>query len=263
MEGGLRLREGLTCDAAAPGRGVVRHRRCHRRTRGGGTGARRYNRAPDGPRTAARRVHRGFPLRHAPFRRYYYGSIGTALGFTMLATAGAWLMATLTPSALMVALVQTASTAPTLAFGLIAGSLADLVDRRRIIIGTQFAMGAAGLLLGFLTLYGLMNPVLLLLLIVVVGAAFTFYMPASGAAINEMVGARGPAARRRARRRRLQRLARGRAGAGRRHRGRLGERLVAVLRHRLLHPDGLRRPVGAPSRTAAGRRSPRPCCPAS
>lgn len=127
------------------------------------------------------------PLRHAGFRRYYVGSVGTALGFTVLSTAGAWLMATLTPSALMVALVQTASTLPTLVFGLIAGSLADLVDRRRIIVGTQIAMMTTGAILGILTLQGWMSPTLLLLLILVLGAAFTFYMPASGAAINEMV----------------------------------------------------------------------------
>jgi MFS family permease len=70
------------------------------------------------------------PLRHAPFRRFYIGSIGAALGYTMQATVAAWLMATLTPSALMVALVQTASTAPSLLFGLLAGALADIVDRR-------------------------------------------------------------------------------------------------------------------------------------
>jgi len=41
-------------------------------------------------------------------------------------------MATLTPSAFMVALVQTASTAPTLLFGLVAGALADIADRRSL-----------------------------------------------------------------------------------------------------------------------------------
>lgn len=128
------------------------------------------------------------PLRLAPFRRYYIGSVGTALGFTMLVTAGAWLMATLTPSALMVALVQTASTAPTLVLGLVAGSLADIVDRRRIIIGTQVVMIAASALLGVLTLHGAINPSGLLMLLLVVGAAFSFYMPASSAAVNEMVG---------------------------------------------------------------------------
>ena len=50
------------------------------------------------------------PLRHAAFRLFYAGSIGSAVGYTMQATVAAWLMATLTPSAFMVALVQTAST---------------------------------------------------------------------------------------------------------------------------------------------------------
>lgn len=127
------------------------------------------------------------PLRHAPFRRFYLGSVGSALGFTMLATTAAWLMATLTPSALMVALVQTASTAPTLVFGLVAGSLADLVDRRRVIVATQLVMLASGLLLGLITLAGWANPPLLLLLIFLAGTAFTFYLPAQSASINELV----------------------------------------------------------------------------
>ena len=60
------------------------------------------------------------PLRQASFRRFYIGSMAVALGYTMQATVAAWLMATLTTSALMVALVQTASTAPSLLFGLLA-----------------------------------------------------------------------------------------------------------------------------------------------
>src|SRR5947207_14279785 len=68
------------------------------------------------------------PLRHVPFRLFYFGSIGTALGYTMQTTVAAWLMATLTPSAFMVALVQTASTAPALLVGLAAGTLAGLGD---------------------------------------------------------------------------------------------------------------------------------------
>jgi hypothetical protein len=68
------------------------------------------------------RLLRSSPLRHDRFRLFYIGSVGTALGYTMQATVAAWLMATLTPSALMVALVQTASTAPSLLLGLLAGS---------------------------------------------------------------------------------------------------------------------------------------------
>ncbi len=127
------------------------------------------------------------PLRHAPFRRFYLGSAGSALGFTMLVTASAWLMATLTPSALMVALVQTASTLPTLAFGLVAGSLADIVDRKRVILSTQVIMIASGVSLAALTMADWMNPVGLLMLIFVLGTAFTFYLPAQSASINELV----------------------------------------------------------------------------
>src|SRR5437773_3645843 len=71
-------------------------------------------------RAVIARLMQGSPLRHPRFRMFYLGSIGSALGYTMQATIAAWLMATLTPSALMVALVQTSSTAPTLVFGLFA-----------------------------------------------------------------------------------------------------------------------------------------------
>jgi len=128
------------------------------------------------------------PLRLAPFRRFYVGSIGTAIGYTMQATVAAWLMATLTPSALMVALVQTASTAPSLLFGLFAGSLADIVDRRRVILSTQFVLLAASTLLGAATLAGWIGPAARLAITFLIGAGFTFYLPASSATINDLVG---------------------------------------------------------------------------
>jgi MFS family permease len=127
------------------------------------------------------------PLRHALFRNFYLGSIGAALGYTMQATISAWLMATLTTSALAVALVQSASTAPTLLFGLFAGTLADIVDRRRIIVVTQALLFGASLLLGAATLVGIIGPASLLFLTFLVGAGFTFYLPAQQASINELV----------------------------------------------------------------------------
>jgi MFS family permease len=128
------------------------------------------------------------PLRRAPFRRFYLGSIGAALGYTMQATVGAWLMATLTPSALMVALVQTASTSPTLFFGLAAGTLADIVDRKKVILVTQIVLLIATALLGAATLVGIIGPATLLALTFLIGSGFTFYMPAQQASINGFVG---------------------------------------------------------------------------
>ncbi len=133
------------------------------------------------------RLFESSPLRNRAFRLFYFGSVGAAIGYTMQATIAAWLMATLTPSEFMVALVQTASTAPALLFGLIAGTLADIVDRRRLILVTQIGLFVATLLLGVATLAGVVGPVSLLLLTFVVGAGFTFYLPAQQASINELV----------------------------------------------------------------------------
>ena len=127
------------------------------------------------------------PLRQATFRRFYIGSVAVALGYTMQATVAAWLMATLTTSALMVALVQTASTAPALLFGLLAGSLADIVDRRKIILATQICLLAATATLGIAALSGVLGPAALLAGTFLIGAGFTLYLPAQQASINDLV----------------------------------------------------------------------------
>ncbi|GIK86273.1 MAG: MFS transporter [Betaproteobacteria bacterium] len=137
-------------------------------------------------RFAAGILH-GSPLAHSRFRRFYAGSVGAALGYTMQGTIAAWLMATLTPSALMVALVQTASTGPALLFGLAAGALADIVDRRRIVLVTQALLVGATSLLGLAALAGLVTPVTLLAFTFVIGAGFTIYLPAAQATTNDLV----------------------------------------------------------------------------
>lgn len=105
----------------------------------------------------------------------------------MMVTTSAWLMATLTPSALMVALVQTASTLPTLLFGLFAGALADIVERTRVIRAAQSILLAGTLILAGITLSGWLTPVLLLTFTFVVGVGFAFYLPAQIASVNELV----------------------------------------------------------------------------
>jgi MFS family permease len=127
------------------------------------------------------------PLRHRRFRVFYLGSVGTALGYTMQATVAAWLMATLTPSALMVALVQTASTAPALLLGLVAGALADIVDRRRVLLVAQALLLVSTAVLGAATLAGLVGPLTLLAFTFLIGIGFTFYMPTQQAMINDLV----------------------------------------------------------------------------
>ena len=127
------------------------------------------------------------PLRHAPFRSFYIASVGVALGYTMQATMAAWLMAVMTPSEVMVALVQTMSTAPAILVGLAAGALSDIVDRRHVILVTQIVFLVGTVILGVATLFGVMTPWALLVLTFVIGIGFTFYMPAQQASINDLV----------------------------------------------------------------------------
>jgi MFS family permease len=130
------------------------------------------------------------PLRHAQFRTFYMASVGVALGYTMQATMAAWLMAVMTPSEIMVALVQTMSTAPAILFGLVAGALSDIVERRHILLATQISFLVGSVVLGFATLAGVMAPWALLVLTFLTGIGFTFYMPAQQASINELVDRR-------------------------------------------------------------------------
>ena len=127
------------------------------------------------------------PLRHPTFRLFYVGCVCTALGYTMQGTLAAWLMATLSSSPVMVALVQTATAGPVLVFGLVAGALADNVDRRRLIVITQAVMLGAVVVLSVAEMLDRLTPVRLLVLTIVVGAGFAFYVPAQLASIQGMV----------------------------------------------------------------------------
>ena len=62
-----------------------------------------------------------------------------------------WLMTSLAPSPLMVALVQAATSLPMVFLALPAGALADVVDRRRYLIVTQLWMLVTAALLGTCT----------------------------------------------------------------------------------------------------------------
>jgi predicted MFS family arabinose efflux permease len=87
-----------------------------------------------------------------------------------------WLMTQLSDSPLMVSLVQAASAIPVFVAVLPAGALADMVDRRRLLLFTQSWMIVAALALGVLTLFHAVGPWSLL--------AFTFLL-GIGAVMND------------------------------------------------------------------------------
>ena len=80
------------------------------------------------------------PLRQPVFRALWIASVVSNVGTWMHDTSAAWLMTSLAPSPLMVSLMQTATTLPFFLLALPAGALADIVDRRRLLISTQVWM---------------------------------------------------------------------------------------------------------------------------
>src|ERR1700727_485635 len=77
------------------------------------------------------------PLGVPVFRDLWLASIVSNLGGWMQDTAGTWLMTVLTPSPLLIALMQTAASLPVVILGLLAGATADIFDRRRLLIFWQ------------------------------------------------------------------------------------------------------------------------------
>jgi MFS family permease len=121
------------------------------------------------------------------FRAMWFASVASNIGTWMHTVGASWLMTTLATSPLPVALVQTATTLPVFLLGLPAGALADMVDRRRLLIFTQTWMLAVAALLGALTLAGVIGPWWLLGLTFALGLGSSMNGPAWAAAIPELV----------------------------------------------------------------------------
>src|ERR1700757_1481125 len=94
------------------------------------------------------------PLRRPLFRNRLIASIISNTGSWMQDTAGTWLMATLTTSPLLIALMQTAASLPVLLFGLPAGAMADVLDRRRMLLFWTGWMLVAAAILSVITFNG-------------------------------------------------------------------------------------------------------------
>src|SRR4029078_6518713 len=90
------------------------------------------------------------PLRAPAFRDLLIADVVSDLGTFMQSVGAAWLMISLPGGPLYVALAQTASALPFFVFALPAGSIGDIVDRRKLILFTEGWMGRVSV---FLTAY--------------------------------------------------------------------------------------------------------------
>ncbi len=126
-------------------------------------------------------------LHHELFRVLWIASVASNVGTMMQKVGASWLMTQLAPSPLMVALIQTAGAAPVFLLSLAAGALADIVDRRRLLIFSQSWMLVAAAGLGILTVLHLTSPLILLTLTFLLGLGNALTGPAWNAIVPELV----------------------------------------------------------------------------
>jgi MFS family permease len=140
------------------------------------------------PEPAIDRHATGFEPLHSPlFRNLWIASTISNLGGWMQDTAGTWLMTVLTPSPLLIALMQTAASLPVLLLGLLAGATADIFDRRRLLLFWQTWMLAAVALLSLLTFFNIISPWVLLILTCLLNVGTAMNSPAWQAIMPELV----------------------------------------------------------------------------
>jgi MFS family permease len=142
-----------------------------------------------GASSRAERLSPWAPLHHRVFAALFAAQLGSNIGSFFQAVAAAWLMGDLTSSPTLVALIQTASLLPVLLLGLPAGALADIMDRRKLLIATQAWMVACAGALAALTLLDLVTPAVLLALTFAMGTGAALMGPAWQAIQPDLVPA--------------------------------------------------------------------------
>ncbi|MEO8751091.1 MAG: MFS transporter [Casimicrobiaceae bacterium] len=144
---------------------------------------------PEASSAAAQARSPWSPLRDALFRNLWLATIVSNVGTWMQDVGAGWLMTSLTSSPSLVALVEAADSIPVMLLALPAGALADIIDRRRLLIGVQlYLLAVAGALalctwLDVVTAWGLLG------FIFVLGIGGSLVMPAWAAIVPELVPA--------------------------------------------------------------------------
>jgi MFS family permease len=126
-------------------------------------------------------------LRSKPFRLYFAGQVASASGTFLQQTAIAWLVLKLTGNAASLGLVLAAGGVPSLLAGPWGGAIADRMDLRRLLIGTQIAFGLLAGLLWLLAITGKASVPVIITISVVSGVVSIVDSPARQAFIGSLV----------------------------------------------------------------------------
>lgn len=127
------------------------------------------------------------PLRYRAFRILWVTALIANIGMWMQSVGAAWLMVSLGTTPLLVALTQTATTLPAFIFGLPAGVLADLMDRRRLLSCIYAWILVSSSLLLALAWFGAVQPWTLLASVFLIGIGGALSLPVLQASIADTI----------------------------------------------------------------------------
>ena len=127
------------------------------------------------------------PLRSKWFLVLWLAQLGSNIGSWMQTVGAQWFLVETGASPVLVSLVQSASLAPALLLGLVAGVLADAFNRRRLILGSNLFAAGAGCLLTGIAALGLLGPDSLLLYTFLIGCGVALSSPAWQAVTPSLV----------------------------------------------------------------------------
>lgn len=132
------------------------------------------------------------PSAWAPFRQRAFTVLWTAtvisnVGTWMNDVGAGWLMSELSPSPAVVAAVQAATTLPVFLFALLAGAVADIVDRRRMLLVINLYLALVAFAFTFMVWRDLITPIGLLAFTFLLGTGAAFMAPAWQAIVPRLV----------------------------------------------------------------------------
>lgn len=126
------------------------------------------------------------PLSHPTFRAVWFASIASNFGGLIQSVGSAWLMASIASDD-MVALVQTSITLPIMLFSLASGAIADIHDRRKVILAAQIFMLVVSVALTAFAWFELLSPWTLLAFTFLIGCGTALNNPSWQASVGDMV----------------------------------------------------------------------------
>lgn len=127
------------------------------------------------------------PLRFPTFRAIWVATLASNFGGLIQAVGAAWMMTTLTPSADMVALVQSSTTLPIMIFSLAAGAVADTFSRRGVMLTAQLFMLVVSTGLAAAAWLGWLTPWALLGFTFLIGCGAALNNPSWQASVGDIV----------------------------------------------------------------------------